>query len=75
MLTEDEETTIGNFFLHSYILMYDVTRVVAENARQLARRYGQGPMTLCTWLQLCFLTQTCSRPGIQEILRESRESP
>ncbi len=43
MLTEDEETTIGNFFLHSYILMYDVTRVVAENTRQLARRYGLRP--------------------------------
>ena len=43
MLTEDEETTIGNFFLHSYILMYDVTRVVAENARQLARRYNLRP--------------------------------
>ena len=43
MLTEDEETTIGKFFLHSYILMYDVTRVVAENARQLARRYGLRP--------------------------------
>ena len=43
MLTEDEETTISNFFLHSYILMYDVTRVVAENARQLARRYNLRP--------------------------------
>ena len=43
MLTEDEEATIGNFFLHSYILMYDVTRVVAENARKLARRYGLRP--------------------------------
>ena len=43
MLTEDEEATISNFFLHSYILMYDVTRVVAENARQLARRYNLRP--------------------------------
>ena len=43
MLTEDEETTISNFFLHSYILMYGVTRVVAENARQLARRYNLRP--------------------------------
>ncbi len=43
MLTEDEETTISSFFLHSYILMYDVTRIVAENARKIARQHGLRP--------------------------------
>ena len=43
ILTEDEETTIAGFFQHSYILMYDVTRMVAENARILARRHGLRP--------------------------------
>lgn len=43
MLTDDEETTISNFFLHSYILLHDVTRIVAENARKLARQHGLRP--------------------------------
>ena len=43
MLTEDEEATISNFFLHRYILMYDVTRIIAENARKLAREHGIRP--------------------------------
>lgn len=43
ILTEDEETTIAGFFQHSYILLHDVTRIVAENARRLARQHGLRP--------------------------------
>ncbi|MFQ5903505.1 MAG: type II toxin-antitoxin system VapC family toxin, partial [Candidatus Binatia bacterium] len=34
VLSEDAETTINNFFLHDYILVYDLTRAIAEEARK-----------------------------------------
>ena len=43
VLSEDAETTISNFFLHDYILVCDLTRAVAEDARKLARQHGLKP--------------------------------
>ena len=43
MLTEEQETTISNFFLHKYVLVHDVTRAVAEYARKLSREHGLKP--------------------------------
>ncbi len=40
MLTQPEEETIAGFFQHEYLLVHDVTRWVAERARQLSRRHG-----------------------------------
>ena len=42
-LTETQEETIVRFFDHSYILIHDVTRAVAETARGLSRRHGLKP--------------------------------
>ena len=39
----DHETLIANFFRHEYILVHDVTRTVATNARSLARHYSLRP--------------------------------
>jgi predicted nucleic acid-binding protein len=43
-LTETDEQRIVRFFEHSYILVHDVTRSVAETARRLAREHGLKPM-------------------------------
>ena len=43
VLTEDAETTISNFFLHEYMLVYDLNRAIAEHARKLARQHGLRP--------------------------------
>lgn len=42
-LTEEDEATIVNFFRHPDILIHDVTRFVAENARKLSRAHGLKP--------------------------------
>jgi predicted nucleic acid-binding protein len=42
-LTENQELTIVRFFEHSYILVHDVTRSVAEAARRLSREHGLKP--------------------------------
>ena len=42
-LTEPEEQTIIRFFEHSYILVADVTRTVAETARRLVREHRLKP--------------------------------
>jgi len=41
--TAEKEQKIGEFFLHEYILIYDVTREIAESARKLSRQHGLGP--------------------------------
>jgi len=43
MFTIQQEEKIGSFFLHRYILTYDVTRTIAESARQLSRQHGLKP--------------------------------
>ena len=43
VLSEGAETTISNFFLHDYILVHDLTRAIAEEARKLARQHGLKP--------------------------------
>jgi len=43
ILTVEQETTIANFFLHGYVLIHDVTRAVAEDARKLSREHGLKP--------------------------------
>lgn len=43
LLPESDEQTIINFFLHEYVIVQDVTRKIAEDARRLARRYGLKP--------------------------------
>ena len=41
--TADKEQKISEFFLHEYILIYDVTREIAESARELSRQHGLKP--------------------------------
>lgn len=41
--TDEKEQKISEFFLHEYILIYDVTREIAESARKLSRQYGLKP--------------------------------
>ncbi len=41
--TAEKERLIKTFFLHEYILLYDVTRTIAENARELSRQHGLNP--------------------------------
>ena len=43
VLPESDERTIIKFFEQSYLLVHDVTRVVAERARHLSRVYGLKP--------------------------------
>ena len=43
VLPEDQERTIVRFFEHSYLLVEDVTRRVAELARRYAREFGLKP--------------------------------
>lgn len=43
ILSDSEEQTIANFFLHEYVLIQDLTRTIGEDARRLARRYGLKP--------------------------------
>ena len=40
IIPEEVENKIANFFLHEYILVYDLTRTVAEKSRMYARQYG-----------------------------------
>jgi len=43
MLTVKQESIIANFFLHEYVLVHDVTRAVAEDARKLSREHSLRP--------------------------------
>lgn len=43
MFTAEKEQKISEFFLHEYILIYDVTREIAESARKLSRQHGLKP--------------------------------
>ena len=43
VLPESDELTIIRFFEQPYLLIHDVTRVVAEQARRLSRTYGLKP--------------------------------
>ena len=43
VLPESDEHTIIRFFEQPYLLVHDVTRVVAERARRLSRAYGLKP--------------------------------
>ena len=43
ILPESDENTIVRFFEQPYVLIHDVTRRVAEQARHLSRRYGLSP--------------------------------
>ena len=43
LLPESDEHTIVKFFEQPYVLIHDVTRRVAEQARHLSRRYGLRP--------------------------------
>lgn len=43
ILTVAQESIIANFFLHEYVLIHDVTRAVAEDARKLSREHGLKP--------------------------------
>ena len=43
VLPESDELTIIRFFEQPYLLVHDVTRVVAERARRLSRTYGLKP--------------------------------
>lgn len=43
ILTIDQEESISSFFLHKYILTYDVTRAIAESARKLSRQHRLKP--------------------------------
>jgi predicted nucleic acid-binding protein len=42
-IPEEIDQKIANFFLHRYILVHDLTRIVAEKARTYARQYGMKP--------------------------------
>ena len=42
-LNESDEQTIVQFFRHPGIVVHDVTRFVAENARRLSREHGLRP--------------------------------
>lgn len=41
--TAQKEHMISSFFLHEYILIHDVTRAIAENARKLSMEHGLKP--------------------------------
>ena len=43
LLSEEQERTIASFFEHSYLIVHDVTRRVAEIARSYARDHGLKP--------------------------------
>jgi len=43
ILTLQQEEFISSFFLHEYILTYDVTRAIAESARKLSREHKLRP--------------------------------
>ena len=42
-MSESDELTIIRFFEQPYLIIHDVTRAVAEQARGLSRRYGLKP--------------------------------
>jgi len=42
-LTTQQEEKISSFFLHKYILTYDVTRAIAESARKLSWQHRLKP--------------------------------
>src|SRR3990167_1835093 len=43
VINEEKEKMLADFFLHEYLWVMDVTRVIAERARKLARQYDLKP--------------------------------